>query len=196
MGCIAKLRRHRGDNDRGAILIEAAFVTPVFVLILFSIIEFGIGFADRLAAEDMSLTTARIGSASGNEPLADFSIVTHVKNSKLTTGKVELVVVYKTNSPTKAVPASCLVASQTDLCNRYTPNDFAQPESKFGCGFTAIDTAWCPTTRKTALTGANGPPDYIGVFVRVSHPTVTTFFGRSWTFEFDTVIRVEPRSET
>lgn len=196
MRMLQRIRRTGGERDRGAVLIEAAFVTPVFILLLFSIIEFGVGFADRLGAEDLSLSGSRIGSASGNDPLADFEIMKRVNGSTLTTGKVDMVVVYKASGPSDRVPSTCLLASQTAKCNRYTPAEFTQPQAKFGCGTLALDTAWCPTSRKTALTGTNGPPDYIGVYVSVSHPTITTAFGSKWTFQFDTVIRVEPKSST
>lgn len=188
--------RSTAERDRGAVLIEAAFVTPVFVLLLFAILEFGFGFADRLGTEDLSLSAARIGSASGNDTLADHSILKRVKGSTFTTGAIDMVVVYKATGPNSTVPSNCLNASQAGSCNRYLPSQFSLPETKFGCGPLAIDTAWCPTTRKTALTGANGPPDYIGVYVSVSHPTITTAFGQKWTFKFDSVIRVEPKSQT
>jgi hypothetical protein len=56
------------------------------------------------------------------------------------------------------------------------------------------DNYWCPTTRKYALSGTNGPPDYVGVYVVGVHHNLVGLFGASFTFSNDTVIRIEPRA--
>ena len=61
---------------------------------------------------------------------------------------------------------------------------------------TKDDAFWCPTSRKTALlsTNGNGPPDYVGVYVKAVHKNIFGLFGPSFTFTSDTVIKIEPRT--
>ena len=40
--------RAQPRDDRGAVLVEAAFILPVVILIVFGIIEFGLAFKDTL----------------------------------------------------------------------------------------------------------------------------------------------------
>ncbi len=70
---------------------------------------------------------------------------------------------------------------------------------KFGCKpGTSPDRFWCPTTRNVQL---NDPlianykgPDYVGVWMRIQHPTVTKVFG-DLTLDDQSVIKLEPRTE-
>ena len=58
----------------------------------------------------------------------------------------------------------------------------------------ASDRWWCPTVRKSAQTGANGPPDYVGVFIRIKHPYITGLFGSSILMTKTSIIKIEPQS--
>jgi hypothetical protein len=156
----------------------------------------------------MSVVGARSGSGEANEVLADHAILRAVLGSYTagSAANIELVVVYRATGPTDRVPTACKTESVTNTtsvrgCNRYVASDLARPSTDFGCvgppGPTIkIDSYWCPTTRRTALQGPNGPPDYIGVYVRASHNNLTGTDWPSFTFEHDTVMRVEPRTLT
>jgi hypothetical protein len=87
----------------------------------------------------------------------------------------------------------------TDKCNFYTAADFSRPSSQFGCGTSSPDQYWCPSSRlvgaSAPATGtATGPPDYIGVYIKVVHPNVTGLFGSSYTYTDSTVIRIEAQT--
>jgi hypothetical protein len=41
--------------------------------------------------------------------------------------------------------------------------------------------------------GTGGPPDYLGVWIRVRHDFVTDFFGGSLTITDNAVMRLEPQ---
>ena len=59
----------------------------------------------------------------------------------------------------------------------------------------APDGNWCPTDRKVAVGGTNGPPDYIGVWIKVKYDYITGLFpGDGVTFTDTTVMRLEPRT--
>jgi hypothetical protein len=77
--------------------------------------------------------------------------------------------------------------------------DLKKASSQFGCldssgNATKIDRYWCPTSRKSALTGTSGPPDYVGVYVKGVHNNLIGLFGKTFTFTNDTVIKIEPRT--
>ena len=176
-------------------MVEAALITPIFLLVLFGVLEFGYSFLDRLSVKNASLTGARVGSSEGTNALADFTVLEAIDKalSGLSPSKVTTIVIYKATSYTASVPAACLTGSVTDLCNHYTGTDLSAPDTQFGCEPGNKDEAWCPTDRKTAQFGVNGPPDYFGVYVVAHHQNLTGFFGKGYDFKADTVIRLEPR---
>jgi hypothetical protein len=57
--------RRRGRGSRGATLVESAILTPVFLLFVFGILEFGLIYRDYLSVADASAVGARIGSIVG-----------------------------------------------------------------------------------------------------------------------------------
>ncbi len=186
-------------------LVEAALVTPLLFLLLFGVIEFGYAFYGKLTVDNMSVVGARAASGSANDVLADYQVLQSVvgANTGISTSDIQLVIVYRATGPSDRVPTSCLAASVTNTpsvrgCNRYVGTDLARPSTDFGCvgppgPATKIDNYWCPTARKSGLSGADGPPDYIGVYVKAAHRNLTGVLGGSVTFTTDTVMRIEPR---
>ncbi len=199
---------HRGLAERGATLVEAAIVTPLVFLLIFGIAEAGYAYFGKLTVNNMSTVGARSGSGEANEGLADYAILQSVEKASagMEAARITMVVVYRATSFTDRVPTACKTASvanttSTRGCNRYVGADLSLGSDQFGCvgppGPTVKkDNSWCPTTRKVALGGSNGPPDYIGVYVQAVHPGIAGIFGSSFTFSTDTVIRIEPRTLT
>jgi hypothetical protein len=195
-------------HERGATLVEATLVLPLFFTLIFGVMEAGYAWFGRSTVNNMSVVGARSGSGEANEVLADYAILQAIKQAAagIGTASISYVVVYRATSPSDRVPAACKSASVTNTattrgCNRYVPADFDRPSTDFGCvgppgPAQKIDRFWCPTTRKTALQGANGPPDYIGVYVQATHENLTGLDWPSFTFTQDTVMRVEPRTLT
>ena len=183
--------------------MEAAAVAPLFLLLLFGVIEGGYGLHEKLSVTNMSLVGARSASGNGADLLADYLILRAVNEGAggVATSQVTSIAVYKAASPTALVPTACKTASVAGLCNHYSGTDLGQAVTEFGCTgppgpVTKIDSAWCPTGRKTALNGVNGPPDYVGVYVRAAHRNLTGVLGTGLTFTSDTVLRIEPRTLT
>jgi hypothetical protein len=191
------VRRGRFAAERGATLIEFTIVLPVFLLLVFAILEFGLGFNSLLSAYNTSRSSARVASAMGNEPESDFATVgAAVKAANAAvTGDLVRIVVFRATGPDTAVPAACTTAAVgvAGTCNVYLPASFSAPEAAYGCGVGELDAFWCPSNRKVALTGADGPPDYIGVYVEVRHRMLTGMFGGERVIADQTVMRVEPR---
>ncbi len=75
---IASRGRH---NERGATLVEFAFVIPIFVVLLFGIIELGTAFRERLIVDDAVQTAGRIGTAIGNDIDADIVMLDAIRDN-------------------------------------------------------------------------------------------------------------------
>ena len=185
-------------RDEGAALVEFALVAPVFLLVIFGILEFGLAFKDYLTVTNTSRSSARVASAGGADVDADYAIIQSLsrESSAMSVGDIQRMVVYRASGPGDPVPASCAAGnSAAGVCNVYTVSDFQRPPAAWGClSPTSLDGWWCPTSRKVAITAANGgPPDYVGVWVKARHNFITGLFGANLTFTDQTVMRIEPR---
>lgn len=211
--------RPRKRRQRGASIVEAALVTPVFFLALFGIIEIGFLFRDYLTVSNAASQGARSASVAGNAQEADFLILETIAHGIDAMGveAIDFVVVYNANTNTN-VPSSCneSVASAggaggiPGVCNVYVPGDFGFPLNEFaadgvtvigpsgyfGCDMSggpespSIDTMYCPLNRKSSITGVG--PDYVGVYVESTHSFITGFFQDSVTLRTNKIVRIEP----
>lgn len=188
------------EIEAGGALVEATFVLPVFFLLLLGVVEFGLAFKDYLTAANMSRTGARVASAAANEALADQRALAALDRAStaVARGAIERIVVYRADGPDSPVPAPCTtsatgVASGPVRCNVYGPTDLGRPPADFGCQTTSPDRFWCPRDRKVAQTGPGGPPDFVGVWVKVRHDYLTRIVGNSVELTNRTVMRLEPR---
>jgi hypothetical protein len=195
--------REQSGRERGNGVLEAALVMPLFLLLVFGAVEGGYGLHERLSVGNMGLAGARTASSYGAEALSDYQVLAAVRGGSggVAASQVTTIVVYKATGPSQKVPTSCKTASVAAVCNRYTGADLSRPTTDFGCTgppvpgpAIKIDNSWCPTARKTSLSGVNGPPDYIGVYILASHRNLTGVLGTGITFEADTVLRIEPRT--
>lgn len=193
---------HRGkrfEGDRGATLIEAAVVTPLFVLLIFAIFELGLAFRDQLTVQNGSQEGVRAASIKGNQPDADFAVLRAVEYGLDATGTdiVDYVVVFKADGPEGVLPPACRASSQAGLCNRYTSAHFralldnaaGNDTGNFRCG--ALDRAWCPTGREASLSAG---PDYVGVHIEVTHKYLTGILGGSVGLGSTSILPIEPDS--
>jgi hypothetical protein len=188
--------------------VEAAIIAPIVLALMFGTMELGYAFYGRLTIEHMSIAGARSASGGANDVLSDYNALQAVKAAEtgIPNAAVQVVVIYRATGPADRVPAACKTASVTNTstvrgCNRYVASDLLLASNQFGCigppgPSVKIDRFWCPTTRKSALlaTSGNGPPDYVGVYVKGLHNNLIGMFGRSFTFTNDTVIKIEPRT--
>jgi len=194
----------RCRGDVGAILVEAAFLTPLYLVLMFGIIEFGGAFRDYLTVNNAASSGARQASISANSVDADYQIIQAVKRASSAMPPAEIlhIVVFHATSPDStltSVSASCAAfTASSGVCNTYTSAAFGWTSSSthWGCGALSNDQYWCPTTRKAAQTGANGPPDFIGVYIQATHPYITGLFGSSLTLTKTSILKIEPQSLT
>jgi hypothetical protein len=192
--CPARTRRaprgqRLGDTDqRGAALVEAAIITPLLLLLIFGVIEFGFLFKDSLTLANATRSGARVGSSSANDPLADYNILKAIEPSQ-SFADIQDVVVYKADGPDGTVPPGCLSSGVSGLCNHYTASDLSIDQATFLSPGYLQSQDWPSSSRECDPASANGP-DYIGVYVNALHKSTVGFFP-SRTLHDYTVMRVE-----
>lgn len=198
---------HRRNTERGATLVEAAFVMIPFFLIIFAILEFGMAFRTDLTISNASQNGARAASVGGRDSATDFQIIAAIQEGLDHGGiaNVERVIVYQADEPGDPIPPSCLAITNPigpngvdDRCNVYGPDAFfadlttaaGTPSDEWQCAPSARDNFWCPADREVSF--SLGPRDYIGVYVETNHEYVLGFFGDEVLLEATTVTRLEP----
>jgi hypothetical protein len=194
-------RRDPARRERGTAVVEAAFVSLAFFTIIAIVFEGSGLIRDSLGVANMVRAGARTATVNGNDPSADYYILPTIKKEANSVGldDLRLVVVYEANGfgnpPSDTCKGGTAVTTGTGECNVYTRSDLSRPQSDFACKNAALlDGPWCPTDRKTAETGTNGPPDYIGVYVKYTHDLVTGLFRGTSTMTDFVVVRMEPRT--
>jgi hypothetical protein len=143
---------------------------------------------------------SRTASTAVSAVEADHTILQSVARelAGLPRGKDQIVriVIYRSTASGQAPSADCKAGVPTaGACNVYTAADLTRPVTDFGCstsGPASPDRYWCPRDRKTALTGPGGPPDYIGIYIEVTHQRVAGVVGNDTTLSDYSVNRLEP----
>jgi len=185
--------------------VEAAFISPVFLLVLFGVLEFGGAYRDYLTVNNAAVAATRQESVQGANIQADWLTLQAIKKaSKAFPDKdIEYVVVWKATGPTDSVPAACKTGGRTvgtaaaptaGSCNYFT---VAQMNSSTGdawkCQSPDPIQYWCPSTRNVSMSGNSGTgPDYLGVYIQMKHPYITGFFGKSVTLSATSITKLEP----
>ncbi len=198
---MSRLRRRRVHGDRAAALVEAAFITPVFALLIFGMLEFGLTFRDYLTVANVSRDSARGASAYGDGLYADYNIIqVALQSSKgFRPNEIQRLIVFNagsvsgdiTNPSHPAHPCLTATIGIAGVCNVYDAGDLARAKTAFGCKSTEdLDRFWCPSVRETS---ASGPPDYVGVYVKARHDFITGLFGPGMDLTDMLVMRIEPQ---
>ena len=197
----------RGRGDGGAILAEAALITPFFIFMLFGILEFGGSFRDYLTLNNAVTVGARQASVAANSTDADYQVLAVIRReiAAMPLDQVQRIVVFHASGPNATVPAACLgttgsigtdAIKHTDACNVYTPANGWQTltAADLGCKVTSPDKYWCPTDRKFASKGADGPPDFVGIYIEIKHRFYTGLFGNDQKMTKTSIIQIEPQT--
>ncbi len=75
MTSLARWRRRHGQDERGATIVELAFILPLFVLLIFGLLEFGLMFRERMTFASATQSAARTGATLGTSDEADYRIL-------------------------------------------------------------------------------------------------------------------------
>jgi hypothetical protein len=128
--------RARMRDSRGVTLVEAAFVTPIFLLFIMAIAEAGLYMRNYLGVANTVRAGSRTASAAGSFPAADLYLVNSMaqESSAIPRSAIDYIVVYKAtgfgagpvDEGIDGVPAGCLAGQpRNNMCNVYTPEHFA-----------------------------------------------------------------------
>jgi Flp pilus assembly protein TadG len=186
----------RGRGDHGVALVEAAFALPVFLLLVFGVIEWGLFFSGSATSTSAARNGSRFASAnfavSANKQVAADSIKDVVQGNLVAlTGQDEPIALWIYEADANGNPSTGNFTSCTVGCYRYTWNT-ATSSFDFDLG----SPGW--TNPKACL--KNPPVDYIGVYVQVRHTYVTGFLNRivgaTSTINEHATARLEPLPST
>ena len=177
--------------DRGSVMVEAALIIPILVLLIFGVIEWSFVLRDEAAVSSAARTGVRTasippGPTSTNitQPTAD---AIAQADSVMPKDNLEYVLVYQANSDGFPLPEgnttmTCAGAGKT--CVKHTWSDSKD-------AFNKVEGEWDPGLINTCV----GDPDAqsVGVYVKVTHPMITNFFGATREIDDSAVLRFEPR---
>jgi hypothetical protein len=191
-------RRSRGRGERGAALVEMVLIVPVLLTLALGVAEFGLGWKDSLTVSNAMRAGARVGSSAANARTADYEVLQAVEAAleSIPNDAIEQIVIYEANGPDGVIPTDCADGNPGPTCNVYVAADLDRPDTDFAggtCAASSPDWNWCPTDRLARQSGVGGPPDYLGVWIRIRHDFVTGFFGGSMTITDSAVMRLEPQ---
>ncbi len=173
-------------RERGAVLVEMAIVVPIFILLLFGMLEFGLAFKDKLTMAHAVNQATRTATVLGTDSVSDFEILQAFESGLVGAVSIDTVVqvdIFKANSNGSPV-----------VWDRYTPDGTPcgwspcpDPDNFEGYG---APPDYPPCSRDTAL---DGGVDTIGVQVAYSHSWVTGVLGFSTQTWFESARgRLEP----
>jgi Flp pilus assembly protein TadG len=185
---LARARARRERGQKGAVAIEAAILTPILLLLVFGIVEFGMLFKDWLAVTSSVRAGTRMASAEPRITTFAQDAANQVANeaAALDMGNVEELWVYK--AQTTGANAGYPVGGDSNFnacsaCVKFHWN----PSTK---KFVAYSTTWTATAQNACTPDANH--DSIGVYLRITHPGVTGLIFGSMTIKEHSVMSLEP----
>lgn len=178
-------RTSRDKRDRGAAIIEMAFVLPLLLLVFIGILELGGAFKDYLTASHAVRDGVRLLSAKGDDPDADCAALLATVDTLTLTGRfanIDRIEIYEADS--NGDP-------KTGRINTYTFTAGDATDCDDWDGYPG--TAYLPSSRNVLAGGAD-PLDIIGMRVVYDHPWFTGFppFTGTMVINQTTISRVEP----
>ena len=174
--------RMRQDTDRGAVTLEAALITPLLLLIVFGIIEFGLFFKDAIVVTSMVRTGARTMSAEPRQAqqFTDTVAAVSAAVSSASAGSVQELWIYEAG--TNGFPTGQSSFSTCTNCVRYTWNGTSFTQTP-GYSWSATSENACPNDAQHT---------YVGIYLKAQHHFLTGLFPGSWPSSDHAVMRFEP----
>lgn len=205
-----RLASRRAERERGATLVEFAFVGMFLLVLVAGTFDYGFAWRMGLAVNEAARAGARVGSGQALSRGADYYALNSVRSALTASGaidQVQKVVIFKSTTADGVVPSTCLQASPSGSCNVLTGAQLkALTASSFdltistdptvaptgsGClkSSAAQRVGWCPSARSNDQDAGS---DYYGVYVEAAYPRKFTSFGGSITVTRTAVMRLEP----
>lgn len=206
-----RFRRRNGrtdesrKNERGTELVEITLVLPLLIFLVMGMLDAGVAWKTKLEVVQATRQGARIGSAFGNDPLADqeallaaMSVIPEYVNvdPNSTTPRLEYIVLYRADAANGEPTNGCKTGPSVDnLCLRLSR---AQVET-----FLAAYAADPLSNHLAAMDRWEVRPDdpelleSLGVYIQATQPSFTGIFEsiQTWDIKGKTVMRTEPLIE-
>jgi hypothetical protein len=167
-----------GRNEQGVALVEMAIVTPLLVLLVFGILEFGLVFRDRLTVANGTQSAGRVTAILGNSQDADMATLDAVEQSLGISGStasaIRHVQIWKSNGNGQPVTSCRIPGAGGPDCNWYTydPDDLIckwDPCPDSGNSPILYGGGYIPENRNVVF----GESDVVGVTVLFAHQWLT-----------------------
>lgn len=206
-----KTLRRRGES--GAIFVEFALIVPILMLLSMGIVEYGLAWKWATDANAAVRDAGRSGATNQAFLTTDKTILLSIGAalSPEQIDAIERIVVFRAGALSGSVPHTCLVLTPSTApvgspvgrrgtCNVYSKEQLgftlANPtdnrpwvnESGTGCDPSDLDRFWCPALRDNSATNA----DYLGVYIKLTKPSVTHFGFGDQTIQRTAIFRIEP----
>jgi Flp pilus assembly protein TadG len=152
-----KVRRFRRSvtvtvpSERGAAVVEAAIITPLFFALILAILEFGPLFFEYGSSRDAVSEGVRLSSIAGSSSTADYDTIQSMRNTLKNLGsKLDYVIVYKGANIYSKPPQVCIDAADAGMSSTTVT-----PVGRFDAG---INTTAVPPVAFTPETFDWGKP--------------------------------------
>ena len=193
---MTRLRRRGGRTDRtqterGAALVEAMVITPVVLMLIFAMIDYGLYFRDDLTASNAARAAARTGVSADADGFVDYDILRNL-DDRLTGLGVEpdRIVVFKATSYSDEPPAGCLVDSVYPVCNSYPGSALGWSKAEWIAS--PERTGWPESERSISNSAGT---DLLGIHIRATHTFAIGAFQDTATISETVVYRIEPKAD-
>lgn len=185
---LARARARRARGEKGAVAIEAAILTPLLLLLIFGIIEFGMLFKDWLAITSSVRAGTRMASA---EPRVtsyaqDAADQVAKEGAALDMGNVQELWVYK--AQTSGTNAGYPVGGDKNFttCTSCVKFHWNAGTKKF----VAYSNTWASSAQNACQ--GDALHDAVGVYLKILHPGVTGLVFGNMTIKEHSVMSLEP----
>jgi Flp pilus assembly protein TadG len=183
------------ETQSGQALIEFALVLPVFLLLIFGVLEFGVLFNAAVTVNFVSRVAALLAAEGGRTEGTDCMVLRAIERDTISpanSSRISTVEIYWSDPNGDQIASSVNVYTRTgSLTCTYASGSITVPYT--------LSTAGYPETQRCdVLAGCGGlhtTVDDVGVRITYTHQWMTRFgqtIARSITFQRSTAVRMEP----
>lgn len=198
-------RRLRARSERGAVVVEAALVTPLLMLLIFGIIEMALLMKDDVAVTSAVRNGGRIASANAGAGPGGVAADDGSCTSPCSPANAPMFAQLAANAIQTA--GSALPKDSIQELWVYKANNKGFPGSDgstaMTCGTNCVKYKWVKasdqfkyfsgTWQSSSVNAcANNNPDSVGVYLKVNHSWLTGFFGKTIAIDDHAVFTFEP----
>jgi Flp pilus assembly protein TadG len=183
------------ETQSGQALIEFALVLPVFLLLIFGVLEFGVLFNAAVTVNFVSRVAALLAAEGGRTEGTDCMVLRAIERDTISpanSSRISTVEIYWSDANGDQIASSVNVYTRTgSVTCTYASGSITVPYT--------LSTAGYPETQRCdVLAGCGGlhtTVDDVGVRITYTHQWMTRFgqtIARSITFQRSTAVRMEP----